>query len=240
MKETLNLRTDSQRAMQEIMDKHLRPSMILYDVGCGQKPFASFLRGKVAKHIGIDIDNGFYDRTHIDIFGSADNLPIPNASADAILSSQVIEHIPDAEKSIAEAARALKPGGLLFLSYPYLYPIHAPPYDFARLSRFAIDRILEHHQLKLVERRTLGGFWYLIGTSMPIYLQNVPPIRTFHAQKTASFIIRFIFGILHKTEELIFKISKKNIDAARSSWPVAYVLVAKRDQISEACAIKQM
>jgi len=232
MRETLNQRTDSQEMMKAMMLQYLSPSMTLYDVGCGEKPFAGFLKGKVANHIGVDIDYGFYDKNYIDVIGSADNLPIPDGSADAILSSQVIEHLPNPEKSFAEAARVLKPGGLLFLSYPYLYPIHAPPYDFARLSRYALDMMLEAHGLELVERRALAGFWYMLGALMPVYLQGLPPVRALGIGKPLGWLVRACCLILHKFEEVALLLMKKDVAAVRGAWTVTYVLVARQANIA--------
>lgn len=228
MRETLNQRTDSQQAMRTMMLPYLAPEMKLYDVGCGEKPFAAFLQGKVASHIGVDIDYGFYDNKYIDLIGSADDLPIEDGSADAILSSMVIEHLPDPEKSIAESARVLRPGGLLFLSYPYLYPIHASPHDFARLSQFALDAMLQRHELELMERRVLGGFWYMLGALMPIYLQGLPPIRKLRLGKPLGWFTRACCKGLHALEGAALRSMRKDVAAARAAWAVTYVLVARR------------
>ncbi|WP_309630375.1 class I SAM-dependent methyltransferase [Brevundimonas sp.] len=214
--------------MQAVMLPYLRPEMALYDVGCGEKPFADFLRGRVARHIGVDIDYGFYDSRHIDLVGSADDLPIEDGTADAILSSQVIEHLPDPEKSIAEAARVLKPGGLLFLSYPYLYPMHAVPHDFARLSEFALDGMLSRHGLELVERRALAGFWYLMGALTPIYIEGLPFMRALRLGRPLGWLARHWFRALHALEGAALRLMKKDVEAARAIWTVTYILVARR------------
>lgn len=228
MRETLNQRTDSQALMQAMMTPHLRPDLTLYDVGCGEKPFAGFLKDRVARHVGVDVDYGFYDVSHIDLIGSADALPMEDGSVEAILSSQVIEHLPDPEKSIAEAARVLKPGGLLFLSWPYLYPIHAPPWDFARLSEFAMDRMLKTHGLELVERRNLGGFWYLLGAVTPIYLQGLPPVRALRLGGAMGWVARTICRGFHALEAASLRAMKRDVAASRMAWTVTYVLVARR------------
>lgn len=228
MRETLNQRTDSQAVMQAMMAPYLTPDMTLYDVGCGEKPFAAFLKDRVARHVGVDVDYGFYDASHIDVPGSADDLPMADGSVQAILSSQVIEHLPDPEKAIAEAARVLEPGGLLFLSYPYLYPIHAPPWDFARLSQYAMDRMLAAHGLDLVERRVLGGFWYLLGALTPIYLKDLPPLRALRLGGGLGVVARAAFRLMHRLEGASLRAMKRDVAAARASWAVTYVLVARR------------
>jgi len=154
MRETLNQRTDSQALMQAMMAARLTPKMTLYDVGCGEKPFAAFLKGRVAAHVGVDVDYGFYDTRHIDLIGSADALPMADGSVDAILSSQVIEHLPDPEKAIAEAARVLKPGGLLFLIAPSRGPEHRYPQDCWRFYPDGYRALAKYGRCELVDVNT--------------------------------------------------------------------------------------
>src|SRR4029078_12901295 len=48
-------------------------------------------------------------------------LPFAPASFDVVLSHAVIEHVADADASLAEGRRVLKPGGWMYLSTaPYL------------------------------------------------------------------------------------------------------------------------
>lgn len=46
--------------------------------------------------------------------GSATDLPFENASADIVLLSELLEHLPDWETSIDEALRLLRPGGMIY------------------------------------------------------------------------------------------------------------------------------
>ena len=46
-------------------------------------------------------------------------LSFPDASLDVIVSQDVLEHVPDIDPAVAEAARVLRPGGRLFLSVPF-------------------------------------------------------------------------------------------------------------------------
>jgi SAM-dependent methyltransferase len=78
---------------------------------------------------------------------SATALPLPDASADAIVSFETIEHLPaDAQPAmLAEFARVLAPGGLLVVSSPnrpeyserrdYRNPYHLHELDRAQLAR---------------------------------------------------------------------------------------------------------
>jgi protein-tyrosine sulfotransferase len=49
-------------------------------------------------------------------------IPLPDASADVVTSFSVIEHQPDKRAAVLEAARILKPGGLLAMSFDICEP----------------------------------------------------------------------------------------------------------------------
>jgi SAM-dependent methyltransferase len=51
--------------------------------------------------------------------GDATALPIADDSADAVLLLDVVEHIAEPERALAEAHRVLRPGGVLILSVPH-------------------------------------------------------------------------------------------------------------------------
>jgi hypothetical protein len=46
------------------------------------------------------------------------DLSLPDASVDLIVSSEVLEHVPDLERAFAESARVLRPGGLHLFTVP--------------------------------------------------------------------------------------------------------------------------
>jgi len=52
------------------------------------------------------------------VCGDATNLDFPDRSFDAVTMFDVIEHIPDDRRALAEAFRVLRPGGYLLLSTP--------------------------------------------------------------------------------------------------------------------------
>lgn len=54
----------------------------------------------------------------IDIVASAESIPLDNASQDFIVSSHVIEHLPDPVRALIEWDRLLKPGGICFIVHP--------------------------------------------------------------------------------------------------------------------------
>lgn len=57
-------------------------------------------------------------------------IPLPDASLDALLCTEVFEHVPDPMTVLAEFSRLLKPGGRLLLTVPMISALHMEPYHF--------------------------------------------------------------------------------------------------------------
>lgn len=71
-----------------------------------------------------------------DIISDAASIPLPDSSCDVVLLGETLEHVPDPIAVIKEAHRLLKTGGKLFASVPFLFPIHADPFDFGRYTDY--------------------------------------------------------------------------------------------------------
>lgn len=56
---------------------------------------------------------------HADVAADLTGLPFPDGHFDVVLSSHVLEHIPDDRAALREIARVLKPSGWAVLLFPY-------------------------------------------------------------------------------------------------------------------------
>lgn len=102
--------------------KNLRPNQIILDLGCGTGYFANVL-SKKGKVIGLEIEEESlkfaakkYKNKAKFVVGSGLDLPFKNNSFNVVLTSEVIEHVPDDKTFLYEIKRVLKRNGTLILT----------------------------------------------------------------------------------------------------------------------------
>jgi SAM-dependent methyltransferase len=98
----------------------------LLDYGSGDSPYRS-LFGSFDRYVTADLPGEGAD---LEIDGT--RVDVQDASFDAVLSTQVLEHVPDPDAYLTEAHRMLVPGGRLVLSTHGVYWYHPSPGDFWR------------------------------------------------------------------------------------------------------------
>jgi len=89
--------------------------------------------------INIDI----YDSGTTTAIASALALPFADSLADLVVLQGVLEHVEDAQKTLIECYRVLKPGGLFYTEMPFLQPYHESPIDLRRATRPGLARLCE-------------------------------------------------------------------------------------------------
>lgn len=116
--------------LQRIVRSDLLPSgERLLDYGCADKPYQWLFQEKFTEYVGADLPGN----TKADLaIGPAGEIPSEAGSFDCVLSSQVLEHVVDPQKYLAEAGRVLRPGGSLILSTHGIWPYHPDPTDYWR------------------------------------------------------------------------------------------------------------
>jgi len=146
----------------------------LLDLGCGTQPYRALYEMQFDRVYEAD----FLARSRLDIQLDATQLPFANESFDTVLFSEVLEHIPSPELAIAEIARVLKPGGTLFLTWPFAYSMHEIPNDYSRPTEFGVAAWLQRSGLELVQLKRRADSVGLIVTLVCQFMLNVTEALT--------------------------------------------------------------
>src|SRR3954468_3964310 len=102
------------RGVEEFVRAHaeeLRGRRAL-DLGSGQSPYAGLGAANGFEMLAADIDPG--DASVIAIDAASGRVDLAEGAVDAVLSTQVLEHVGDVQAYLREAYRVLRPGGLMF------------------------------------------------------------------------------------------------------------------------------
>ena len=73
---------------------------------------------------------GAWDQSLLDIVCDITNIPQPDASFDAVMCIEVLEHLPDPIGALRELARVVKPGGTLMITAPFCSLSHYSPHFY--------------------------------------------------------------------------------------------------------------
>lgn len=103
-------------------------SPVVVDVGCGDGSLVRWLEGRGARAIGIEVADQplararAHERVGRERYeqAGAQALPLADGSADAVLFMNSLHHVPGEllDEALAEAARVLRAGGLLYVQEP--------------------------------------------------------------------------------------------------------------------------
>lgn len=154
-----------------------------------------------------------------DIITDVARVPLMNACADAVVCTEVLEHVLSPEAVLLEAHRLLKPEGQLILSIPFLIGIHADPHDYQRYTRFKLEGLLGEVGFTVVEIHS-QGLYFTVLTDL---------IRAGLARMTPAFL-RWVLAVifLPLANWLTHKEASLAHSTFISSHPGGYFVVARK------------
>ena len=109
--------------------------------------------------------------TKPDVFADVAAIPVKSGSVDVVVCTEVLEHLQNPAACTAEIHRVLKVGGLGFFSVPFMYPVHADPYDYQRFTADGLRNLLS--QFQTIEITPMGGYLGTVAMLMDIGLPGI-------------------------------------------------------------------
>lgn len=88
-----------------------------------------------------------------------EELPIEAGSFDAVLCTEVLEHVADPALVLAELRRILRPGGRLAVTVPFVGVLHEEPHDHRRPTSYGLAALLDGADFTGIDVEPLTG-WF--------------------------------------------------------------------------------
>lgn len=203
------------RELEIFARSYLRGHLI--DIGCGVKPYKKLLEAFVSEHVGVDHEGTLHNKSNVDLWGTAYDIPCDDEHFDSALCTAVLEHLEEPESALRECFRVLKPAGYAIYSIPFIWHLHEEPRDFYRYSKFGIKYLFEKAGFDIVEIKALSGFWVTFGQ---LFVYN---IYRFKRGPLRWIPIIDIMGLL--IQALSYGLDK--IDKSEK-WTWMYMVVARK------------
>ena len=160
----------------------------------------------------------------VDLICEATNIPVNSAQYNIVLCTQVIEHVFYHSKIFEEAFRLLKSDGIFIVSSNFVWRMHEVPYDYYRFTRFAFQSLLTKSGFEILEEKTNGGKWSVLGQLfLHISLSEYNPKDFYVKRKTKTLIRRLSICICNNLVKLL---ERRNCDS--SEYTLNYIFVARK------------
>jgi len=130
-----------------------------------------------------------------DVLVDAAWAPFQGECFDAVICSELLEHVPDPLVILREVHRVLRVGGTLLSCAPFLYRIHGDPYDFGRYTDYSWHSILQEVGFHDIMIEQQGLFYSVLVDFLKQYANHIHIPRPF-GRVTRWLISRLIISPL--------------------------------------------
>ncbi|MDB9374858.1 class I SAM-dependent methyltransferase [Nodularia sphaerocarpa] len=172
-------RSETAYSWDHYFGKDLTPDLEdkdVLDLGCfnGGRGIACFEKFKMASITGIDVAPEYIEAAtqfakvkNVNakyVVAQGEELPFADASFDAIVTFDVMEHVQNLEKTLAECYRVLRPNGIFCLVFPgYYHPIEHHLNLVTKIPfihYFFSGKTIVQAYYEILQERGKDAYWY--------------------------------------------------------------------------------
>ncbi len=138
--------------------KNLPKNTKMLDAGAGPCPYKYLFSH--CKYESTDFED---PNKILDFTCSLDKIPKNNNTYEAILFTEVLEHVEYPQKVIDELYRVLKKNGKLFLTCPQGWMLHQEPFNFYYFTKYGLESLMKNAKFREVKIIKMGGYFKFLG-----------------------------------------------------------------------------
>lgn len=164
--------TNRRRFLNKLQEKYqyLYRGIVL-DIGGRDRGLFQKPKAKVKQWIFADIEAHHKPDLVLDV---ANMDVVDTNSIDVVNAIELFEHVEKIEDGLLECYRVLCQNGTMLLSVPFLYPIHADPYDFQRWTAYKWKQKLTDAGFVIEELEVMGRFFSVLGDAIKNLIKSLP------------------------------------------------------------------
>lgn len=144
---------------------------VVFDIGGRNRGRFVKPKERVERWVFADIEERFHPDMILDV---AHMSAVPSESIDVINALELFEHVAEIEKGITECHRTLKPNGTLIISVPFIFPIHADPFDFQRWTEAKWRTELQSAGFSVEQLLPMGGYFTVLADMLKTLSKSLP------------------------------------------------------------------
>lgn len=177
----------------------------ILDAGAGEQQYKKFcthlnyISQDFAQYIPSEMENGFqmqeWNYGELDIICDITSIPEPDQSFDAILCTEVFEHISNPTDAIREFSRLIRKDGFLIITAPFCSMTHFAPYHFySGFNIFFYEKHLAENGFEIIEKSTNGTYFEFIKQE----INRIDLIAEKYTNRKSSFLEKKAMGVVNR------------------------------------------
>ena len=175
--------------------KHVPDSGRILDIGSGTASVSPDLSRTVLADVSAEAMKNVEAASKV--VSSITQLSFDDAAFDCILCSEVLEHIQDDEKAVAELRRVLKPGGILVVTVPFQMRFWAEDDEY-------VQHVRRYDPGELEQKLQSGGFHSVRTYKLSSTIERWLTRRSLRAYQKGGATSRLPLGLLRSANTLLF------------------------------------
>lgn len=185
----------------------------ILDAGAGEQQYRQFCSHLVyvsqdfAQYDGVGNGEGLqtqkWEYSKLDIVSDICSIPVEDESFDAVMCTEVFEHLPNPCLALQEFSRIIRPGGKLIITAPFCSLTHFAPFHFSTgFNRYYYETNLAECGFEILEITANGNYFEYIAQE----LYRLGTVSNEYAGKNLTFIdkcaVYFVILILKKLSKI--------------------------------------